>query len=325
MVRHTDATGHGHPARRRRLAGDAGGRRRPSAARAFDRRGALGHADVDAPGPPGRPLEVTMLRSRRLPVVTALLVILAFVAAACGPSTPALSDPAEILQAGAASLGEMETAHLRGTVDGQLPLDIGGAAAGAPVPLDGTTLEADFDVAAGALALQLLMPALLNLRLDLVVVDGQAYLKAPIVTGESWVRQPLEGGAAADPGASLGGLAEFLANPDLAPERLPDVRCAGTDCYSVRFTVPAADIRAALGALGGAIPGLSADRVGDATVTAGVRKDNQQLATLALEIPVGETDPLAVALELSKVNEPVTIEAPPPDEVKDAPGGLLGG
>ena len=44
------------------------------------------------------------------------------------------------------------------------------------------------------------------------------------------------------------------------------------------------------------------------------------LATLGLEIPAGGAAPLTISLELSKVNEPVTIDAPPADEVKDAPG-----
>ena len=56
------------------------------------------------------------------------------------------------------------------------------------------------------------------------------------------------------------------------------------------------------------------------TLTVGVRKDNLQLATLDLEVPAGGTTPLTISLELTKVNEPVTIEAPPADEVKDAPG-----
>jgi hypothetical protein len=60
--------------------------------------------------------------------------------------------------------------------------------------------------------------------------------------------------------------------------------------------------------------------VGDVTLTVGVRKDNLQLATLDLEVPAGGTTPLTINLELTKVNEPVTIEAPPADEVKDAPG-----
>jgi hypothetical protein len=264
------------------------------------------------------------LRTTRSVVATALATIV-LVLAACSPSTPELTDPAEILQAGAASLGEMETVHLRGVVDGDLPLDLGGLGGGAPLPLDGTTLDADIDVPGAALAVELIAPALLNLRLNLVVVDGVTYLKAPILTGESWVRQDAEGGIGGDPGAAIDGLGAFLARPELEPEKLPDVRCAGTDCYSVRFTVPAAGIRDALGDLGGAIPGLSADDVGDVTVTAGIRKDNQQLATLALDIPAGGTQPLAIAIELSKVNEPVTIEAPPADEVTDDPGGLFGG
>jgi hypothetical protein len=256
--------------------------------------------------------------------IAAALATVALLLAACSPTTAELTDPAEILQAGAASLGEMETLHLRGLVEGELPLAIGGGG-GAPLPLDGTTLDADVDVAGGDLALELLAPTLLNLRLNLVVVDGVGYLRVPVLTGEKWLRQAADGGIGGDPGAALEGLAAFLARPELEPELLPDVRCAGADCYSVRFTVPAAEIADALGDLGSAIPGLGGDAVGDVTVTAGVRKDNRQLATLGLEIPAGGIEPLTIALEIGKVNEPVTVEAPPPDEVTDAPGGIFGG
>jgi len=254
------------------------------------------------------------------PLAIPILAILALLAAACGPSTPALTDPVEILQAGAASLGEMRSFHVRGVIDGEVPLSIGGAGGGAPLPLNGTTLDGDVDVANGALAVELIVPALLNQRVNLVVADGSAYLRAPIITGASWVRQRAEGGIGGDPGAALDGLAAFLLRPELKPEKLADARCTGTDCYSVRFTVPAAEVRDALGLLGSAIPGLAGDAVGDVTVSVGVRRDNLRLATLGFEIPAGGTKPLTILLELSKVGEPVSITAPPADEVKDAPG-----
>ena len=263
-------------------------------------------------------------RPRRFtpPPVIAVLALLALVTAACGSSTAALTDPGEILQKGAASLGEMKTFHLRGTIDGAVPLDLGGlGGGGAPLPLDGTTIDGDVDVAGGELAVELIAPALLNLRVNIVVADGSAYLKAPLVTGQRWVRQPTEGGFGGDPGAALDGLSTFLARPELQPEKLADTRCAGTDCYSVRFTVPAAEISDALGSLGAAIPGLSGDAVGDVTVTVAVRKDNLQLATLGLDIPTGGAAPLSINLELSKANDPVTITPPPADEVDGAPGG----
>lgn len=263
------------------------------------------------------------VRPRRFapPPVIAVLAFLALVAAACGPNTPALTDPGEILRKGAASLGEIKTFHLRGTVDGEVPLDLGGVGGGgAPLPLDGTTIDGDVDVAGGEMAVELVAPALLNLRVNIVVADGSAYVKAPLVTGKRWVRQPAEGGIGGDPGAALAGLAAFLARPELRPEKLADTRCTGTDCYSVRFTVPAEEVRDALGALGNAIPGLGGDAVGDVTVTVSVRKDDRRLATLGLEIPAGGATPLTIAVDLSKVNEPVTIDAPPADEVKDAPG-----
>lgn len=267
-------------------------------------------------------------RARRVapPPVIAVLALLALVAAACGPTAPALTDPGQILQKGAASLGVMKTFHLRGTVDGEVPLNLGGVGVGvgvggAPLPLDGTTMDGDVDVAGGKLAVELLAPALLNFRVNIVVADGSAYLKAPLLTGQRWVRQPAEGGIGGDPGAALAGLAAFLDRPELRPEKLADARCSGTDCYSVRFTVPASEVRDALGSLGAAIPGLAGGAVGDVTVTVGVRKDDLRLATLGLDVPAGGTKPLSIRVEISKVNEAVTIVPPPANEVDGAPGG----
>ncbi len=271
------------------------------------------------------PSEVPMpARPRRFapPPVIALVALLALAGAACGPTTPALADPAEILRAGAASLGEMKTFHLRGTVDGEVPLDLGGAGApGAPLSLDGTTIDGDVDVTAGEMTVEVLAPRLLNFRVDIIVVGGSAYLKAPFLTGRRWIRQPAGGGIGGDPGAALTGLAGFLARPELRPAKLADTRCGGADCYDVQLTVPAGEVRDALGSLGSAIPGLAGEAVGDITVTVGVRKDDLRLATLGMEIPAGGATPLAIALELSKVNEPVTITPPPADEVDAAPGG----
>jgi len=69
-------------------------------------------------------------RPTRSVVATALATV-ALLLAACSPTTAELTDPAEILQAGAASLGEMETVHLRGAIDGEIPLELGGIGGGA--------------------------------------------------------------------------------------------------------------------------------------------------------------------------------------------------
>jgi len=251
------------------------------------------------------------------------VVVLAFglVLAACGgPAASPLTDPGEILRSGAASLTALKTVHVQGVVDGEIAVGAGSAGGGGPLDLDGTTIVVDLDAAARALSVQVAAPALLNMRLDLVVRDGTAYLRLPIVTGQRWVRQRAGGPLTADPAAVIHGLASFLARPDLAPARLADARCGGTDCYVVRFTVAAAVVRAALGSPGTAIPGLGS-AVGDVPVTVGVRRSDLRLATLALDVPAGGAKPLAIRLELSRFDETPAITAPPADEVDSAPGG----
>lgn len=263
------------------------------------------------------------IRSRR-PLALAALAVGLVLAGCGGPTAPAMTDPVQILQKGAASLAALKTVHLRGTADGQLALDIGGLGSGGPLSIDGSTLDGDIDVAGKALSIEANVVSLLSLKVDLVAVGGSTYLKAPILTGGSWVRQPATGsvgGIGADPSAFLSGLSTFLARKDLAPKKLSDARCAGADCYEVQFTVPAAEVRAALGSLGSAIPGLSGEAIGDVTVTAGVRKDDLRLGTLGLSIPTAGAKPLVIAIELSKYDEPVTITAPPADQVKNSLGG----
>lgn len=274
-------------------------------------------------------MTIALLRRRgrapagRAAPAVALLTAVALASGACGGgATPSvLTDPTAILQAGAASLGTLKTVHVRGAIDGAVPISIGGLGGGGPVSLDGTTLEGDVDVAGQALSVEVLATIIVSLKVNLVVVDGTAYLKAPIITGQKWVRQAAGSSITVSPGAILGGLSTFLARPELQPEKLADARCAGADCYVVGFTVPAAEVQAALGSLGSAIPGLSGDNVGDVTVTVGVRKEDLRLATLGLEVPAGGAKPLSIRLELSAYDQPVTISAPPADQVEDRPGG----
>ncbi len=258
-------------------------------------------------------------RGPRRPAAGAL--VLGLVLAACGgASAPPLTDPVAILRAGAASLGTLTTVHVRGAIDGEVAIGLGPTGGGGPIALDGTTIDGDIDVAGDALSVEVVAPALLNQRIDLVVKDAVSYLKAPIVTGQRWVREPAGQGVGADPGSILEGLSAFLARPELLPEKLADTRCAGADCYAVRSVVPAAEVRAALGTLGSSVPGLG-DAVGDVTVTVGVRTSDLRLVTLGLEVPTGGERPLSIALELSAIGEPVTITSPPADEVDGAPGG----
>ena len=85
---------------------------------------------------------------------------LALVLAACGSATPALSDPREIVTKGISATTDAKSFHMSASVDGSVTMpDSGGTFA-----LDGTSLEADFDIEGAATHMTFAVPALLRVQ-----------------------------------------------------------------------------------------------------------------------------------------------------------------
>ena len=103
----------------------------------------------------------------RLPLF-ALVLATASLAGACGgsPSSPALTDPTEILTAALTSTEAAKSVHLDVRVDGTATVALPGVTAGSgmPVTLDGTTAAVDVDFAAPAARATLSAPALLGFK-----------------------------------------------------------------------------------------------------------------------------------------------------------------
>jgi hypothetical protein len=259
---------------------------------------------------------------RRLPsLALAFAATLAILVAACGGTTegPALTDPKAIVTAALKSTESAKSVHLDMTVDGKatVSLPVGGST-GAPVDLTGTTASADIDFANHAAKATFAVPALLNFAGELIAVDGKTYLKTTL-TGPLY-QESTTGGTAIDPtdaDGMIANLGELLSKPGVDLVKGEDVACGSKQCYTVSADLTAAD----LGLTGaGAIRGLPVDLSGATLkLTVRVEKDlpyHLAGATAVLTLP--NQAALTVELTASKWDVPVSISAPPADQVKPA-------
>ncbi len=264
----------------------------------------------------------------RLIAMASTLVLIA--ACNANPAPSVLTDPREILAAAATNAATSTTVHVDLTADGTLSLDLTGTGAtgagGAPVKLTGTTAAADLDMAKKATRATFSIPGLLGLAGELIVLDGAAYYKTTL-TGPLYRKQAADTTVptpSVDPSAipaMVQQLTDFLAKPGVDPVKGADVDCGGKTCSTVRIELTAAEL-AALNGGGTAVPlpsGLPAVPVNLAgaslDMTLQVERDTNRLAGLATIIGLGDGGKVTANVILSKWNEPVTIAAPPADQI----------
>jgi hypothetical protein len=247
---------------------------------------------------------------------------LAMIVGACngGNPGPALTDPKAIVTAALTSTQAAKSVHLEGAVDGKAAIDVPiPGASSAPIDLTGTTASADVDFAGHAAKSTVAVPAVLNFAGQAVVVDGKSYIKSS-AGGPLYQESPATG-SLLDP-AGISGLIENIGDLLLKdPSKLvkgDDVGCGSKQCYTVSVALTPAD----LGATGSAAPaGLPVDLTG-ATLNLTIRVEKDlpyHLAgvTAVLTMPTGGSK-LTLDLTASKWDEPVTITAPPADQIKPA-------
>jgi hypothetical protein len=244
------------------------------------------------------------------------IVVLGLLLAACQTtSVPELTDPRAIVTSAAESAAGAKSAHVDVTLDGAL--EVGGASAVA-LDLDGTTASGDLDIAGKALTATFDSPVLVGVRGELIVKDGSAYAKTSL-TGANFLLLGDAGtgvAAALDPQSLLRGLDRLLADPSITPTLGPARQCTGTDCYVVRVDLPP-DVLAGLGGATAGLP-IPVDLTGaTGTLELGVRKNDRRPGDLVLTLKGGGAD-LTARFTFSKWDEPVTVEAPPADQVQPA-------
>ena len=272
---------------------------------------------------------------RRLP--TTLLAAIALTVGACQQGAPTLTDPNAILAAAATTTASATSAHIDASADGTVQFDPFGTGAGAAINLRGTTASADVDLAANELKATFSSPNLMGIAGELIVADGSAYVKSTL-TGPSYRKTTIPEPSASSPvptAAALSGLADLLARADLKPVKGDDVPCAGGTCYTVTINLTAAQL-AALGsgpATGSpmpsmpaipsipSIPGVQLPDLSNASAELKilVEQSSTRLSGLDAVLHLGEIGDPHIVVTFTKWNEPVTIAAPPADQVAPAP------
>ena len=248
----------------------------------------------------------------------ALLAVaaLALVVSACGttPTGPALTDPTAIVTAALKSTEAAKSVHLALTANGEatVALPIGGGT-GTPLDLSGTTASADIDFVKPAARATFAVKAGLTLNGEIIAVDGKTYVKTTL-TGPLY-EESAAGGGLFDPslvGNLIDNLGDILLKPGLNLVKGDDVACGSKQCYTVSAEVAADDIAAS------ALTGLPVDLTGSTIkLTIRVEKDPpNHLAGINAVLSQPDGAALTVDITASKWDEPVTISAPPADQVK---------
>lgn len=260
---------------------------------------------------------VSLVLRRLLPALVALGILLA----ACGtPAAPVLTDPDEILAQGLEATANLNSFHLQLSLDGRVT----DPTSGSTFPLSGTSVEGDFDLENQRIAATF---SAMGFSGDVRLVDGASYLKMSL-TGPQWIKSEVAADASGDPmdalrdpAAAIAELRTFLERDGVETVLEADGSCDDRPCYHVVLTLSPEllDEAAAEQGQSQTVPsevlpdGLEVDLFFD--------KEKRHLARLGLDLAGSEIGELSATLAISKVDEPVDVEAPPADEVTEG-GGL---
>lgn len=259
---------------------------------------------------------------RRLAGALGLLAAAMIIVGACGGATaPALSDPKEIITAALRTSESAKSVHVEMTLDGSITADLTGTGGpGAAIALTGTTASADVDIAAGNAHATFTVPAFLGLTGDLIQIGGTSYIKTSL-TGQRYQTQKAADSLPLNPTDTrslVANVGDFLSKDGVDPVKGDDVACGSTQCYTVKIELTPDEL-SALGADGPAASGLPID-IGAASLnlTIRVEKDTNHLAGIAATVALGDQGSLTFDMAMSKWDQPVTISAPPADQIQPA-------
>jgi hypothetical protein len=158
------------------------------------------------------------------------------------------------------------------------------------------------------------VPAIFNFTADVIAIDGNAYVKSSL-TGPLY--QVSQGSGPIDPGSTRGlfqAIGTAIQQPGVVLTKGADVPCGSETCYSVTTKLTADQLAPATGALS-SLPIDLAGATVDLTVLV-EHADPNHLAGIKAVVTTPDGNALTVDVVASKWNQPVSITAPTPDQVK---------
>ena len=254
---------------------------------------------------------------RRLPMILGLAASLAVIACNSTPPGPALTDPTAIVTAALKATEAAKTVHVDLAVDGTASINLGlGGTSGTPIDVSGTTASADIDFARPAAKATFAVKAGAQVSGELIAVDGTTYLKTSL-TGPLYVASPA-GAQSVDPSQINGvidNLGDLLLKEGITLVKGDDIACGSKQCYTVSADLTAEQLGTTGLGTGAGLPiDLSGARL---KITVRVEKDlPYHLAGVTAVLSLTDGSALTFDLTASKWDEPVTISAPPADQVK---------
>ena len=248
-------------------------------------------------------------------IATLIVIAVTLVGCASAPAVPEITDPKEILSKALTAMGKVKTLHLEAEVSGAVKLDLLGRGEASEVRLTGTSGDADVELAGPRIRANFILVGFIDG--EVIQVGDTSYVRTS-QTGDKF--QMTTGAAtglptATNPLEALGAVQAFLDRPELSPARIADASCGEGNraCYQVEIELTGAEIAG----LAGEVPSALGDFAqGSIRFVVGVEKDSLRIGRLILAVSAGQLGTLELAMNLSKWDVPVTIEAPPADQVE---------
>jgi len=248
---------------------------------------------------------------RRFAPVLAVMVVLL---AAC-QTTPAITDPVEIITQGLDATAKLNSFHVSLKLDGDFTVPDGGGT----FNLNSTSLEADVDIPAKNVRAHLAVPAFLGLTADVVVIGADLWIKTSM-TGTKWSHQTndLMGSphpsASVDPQVVIDKVKEALGKDGVVTKKLADVACGDRQCYQVSVSAPSS-----LMADAGAVASFDPSSVFGDAIEINLLFDREKLWLTAVStgIDSATVGKITATMTFSKFDEAVTFSPPPSPDVTE--------
>jgi hypothetical protein len=261
-----------------------------------------------------------MFRSRSLRLALGASV-LAVVAACSGsaPAAPALTDPVDILVQSVQTLNDVKSFRADVAVSGSVQIDMMGTGQTSAFPLDNTTAQLDVDVENKNAKASFSAPSLMGISGELIQIGNTSYTKTSL-TGPLYQKSESTEAGAVDEATDMtdediAQLREQLSKPEVAPTKGDDVACGDKQCYQVSIDLTSDELQSMSGELPTEeIPTEIADA--NVKVTFQVEKDTLRPAGIDITADLGSQGNLTINVDFSNWDEPVSIEAPPADQVQ---------